>query len=74
MSTLKLSLRDNGVWYATGTINGKKINHSSGYLKPDKKAAKQWLLHHELELINNSRANNMETQNFGLLIDIYIYP
>ncbi len=72
MSTLKLSLRDNGFWYATGTINGKKINHSSGLKKPEKKAAREWLLHHELELINKQSNNCMDTGKFGVLLDAYV--
>ncbi len=70
MGTLKLSLRDNGVWYATGTINKKKINHSSGFTKPDKKAAREWLLGHELELLNSG--SNMDGQKFNKLIDLYV--
>ncbi len=72
MATLKLSLRDNGIWYAVGTINGKKINHSSGFTKPDKKAAREWLLHHELELIKNAQPNCMESEKFGALVDLYV--
>ncbi len=72
MATLKLSLRDNGIWYAVGTLNGKKINHSSGLTKPDKKAAREWLLHHELELLKKSRSHSMESDKFEMLVDLYV--
>jgi len=71
MGTLKLSLRDNGVWYAVGTINKKKINHSSGFHKPDKKAAREWLLKHELQLLS-AGSRNMDSQKFKNLIDLYV--
>ena len=71
MGTLKLSLRDNGVWYAVGTINGRKINHSSGYSKPDKKAAREWLLRHELELLSVG-PHDMDSKKFKHLVDLYV--
>lgn len=69
---LKLILRGQ-TWYASGTIRQiGRIYKSTGYSKPDKEKAKEWLLRYELDLRTNPNAlNKKEDMPFSKLMDEY---
>lgn len=70
---LKLILRGQ-TWYASGTMRQiGRIFKSTGYSKPDKERAEEWLLRYELDLRTNPNASKKKEElPFTYLLDEYI--
>lgn len=71
MANLVLKLRDNGYWYAAGTINGQRVRKASKFTKPDRKLAEVWILQYELELRAGKLKKSLEDEPFSSLIKLY---